>query len=54
MPIVAVTSYAMVVTARAPGAGCTGYIEKPINPDTFKDEIGKYLKTRLPGGGVQP
>jgi len=43
-PIVAVTSYAM------PGdrektieAGCTGYIEKPIDPDTFEVQVGKYL-----------
>jgi two-component system cell cycle response regulator DivK len=25
-------------------AGCTGYIEKPINPDTVISEIEKYLK----------
>jgi len=24
-------------------AGCTGYIEKPINPETFLAEIKKYL-----------
>ncbi len=42
-PIVAVTSYAM------PGdrekcleAGCTGYIEKPIDPDTFADQLERY------------
>jgi CheY-like chemotaxis protein len=27
-------------------AGCTGYIEKPINPDTFIAEIHKYLPKR--------
>ena len=33
VPIVAVTSYAMVGDReRALEAGCTGYIEKPINP----------------------
>ncbi len=44
VPIVAVTSYAM------PGdrentlaAGCTGYIEKPIDPDTFITQIERYL-----------
>ena len=25
-------------------AGCTGYIEKPINPETFMAEIEKYLE----------
>jgi DNA-binding response OmpR family regulator len=25
-------------------AGATGYIEKPINPDTFVAEIRQYLK----------
>jgi two-component system cell cycle response regulator DivK len=35
-PIVAVTSYAMPVDReRALEAGCSGYIEKPIDPDTF-------------------
>ncbi len=44
IPIIAVTSYAMVGDReKAFEAGCTGYIEKPINPDTFMDEINKYL-----------
>ncbi|RFF29479.1 response regulator [Wenzhouxiangella sediminis] len=44
-PIVAVTSYAM------PGdrenclaAGCTGYIEKPIDPARFADEVEQFLE----------
>jgi two-component system cell cycle response regulator DivK len=24
-------------------AGCTGYIEKPINPDIFIDQLKQYL-----------
>jgi two-component system cell cycle response regulator DivK len=44
VPIVAVTSYAMVGDReRALEAGCVGYIEKPINPDTFVDEVRRYL-----------
>ena len=44
VPIVAVTSYAMVGDReRILAACCTGYIEKPINPDTFMAEIEKYL-----------
>lgn len=39
-PIVAVTSYAMPGDReRAIEAGCSGYIEKPINPETFLAEI---------------
>ncbi len=42
--IVALTSFAMVGDKeKALNAGCTGYIEKPINPDTFTLEIEKYL-----------
>ncbi len=42
-PIVAVTSYAMVGDReKSLGAGCNGYIEKPINPDTFVAEIGRF------------
>ena len=36
IPIVAFTSYAMPGDReKAIAAGCTGYIEKPIDPDTF-------------------
>ena len=31
---------------RALEAGCNGYIEKPINPDTFRSQIEKYLKAQ--------
>ncbi len=44
IPIVALTSYAMVGDReKSLAAGCTGYIEKPINPDTFMAEIEKFL-----------
>lgn len=44
VPIIAVTSYAMVGDReRILSAGATGYIEKPINPETFVDEISRYL-----------
>ena len=45
VPIIAVTSYAMVGDReKIMEAGATGYIEKPINPDTFVAEILQYLK----------
>ena len=44
IPIVALTSFAMAGDReKALAAGCTGYIEKPINPETFIAEIEKYL-----------
>ncbi len=44
IPIIALTSFAMAGDReRALAAGCTGYIEKPINPDTFIAEIEKFL-----------
>ena len=43
-PIIAVTSYAMTGDReKALAAGCNGYIEKPINPDTFASEVGRCL-----------
>ncbi len=43
-PIVAVTSYAMVGDReKALEAGCNGYIEKPIDPDTFVQSLRTYL-----------
>jgi two-component system cell cycle response regulator DivK len=50
IPIVAVTSYAMPGDReKALEAGCTGYIEKPINPDTFVAEMERAL-SRPPEG----
>ena len=44
IPIVAVTSYAMVGDReKALASGCDGYIEKPINPETFVSEIERYI-----------
>lgn len=43
-PIVALTSYAMAGDReKALAAGCTGYIEKPINPKIFPAQIEEYL-----------
>ena len=44
VPIVAVTSYAMAGDReRTLEAGCTGYIEKPINPETFVAEMEEHI-----------
>ena len=44
-PMIAVTSYAMIGDReKSLASGCNGYIEKPINPDTFVKEISKLLK----------
>lgn len=45
IPIVAFTSYAMTGDKeRLCSAGCSGYLEKPINPETFMTYIEKYLR----------
>ncbi len=50
VPIVAVTSYAMPGDQeKALEAGCTGYIEKPINPETFVAELERALSAARTG-----
>ncbi len=45
IPVVAVTSYAMPGDReKAMASGCNGYIEKPIDPDTFVDEVEGYWR----------
>ncbi len=45
IPIVAVTSYAMAGDReRILAAGCNGYIEKPINPYSFAEEVEQHLR----------
>jgi two-component system, cell cycle response regulator DivK len=44
IPIVAVTSYAMAGDReKCLEAGAEGYIEKPINPESFVAEVEKFL-----------
>jgi CheY-like chemotaxis protein len=44
IPIIAITSYAMVGDKeKILAAGCTAYIEKPIEPETFIEELKKYI-----------
>lgn len=50
VPIVAVTSYAMAGDRdKALAAGCNGYIEKPINPDTFMDQVRLHMSSAKGG-----
>jgi len=49
-PIVAVTSYAMAGDReKVMEAGCNGYIEKPIDPDTFMTQVEQHLPVRTKG-----
>jgi two-component system, cell cycle response regulator DivK len=44
IPVIAVTSYAMVGDReKCLEAGAEGYIEKPINPESFAVEVEKFL-----------
>jgi two-component system, cell cycle response regulator DivK len=46
-PIVAVTSYAMPGDReKVMEAGCNGYIEKPIDPDTFAATVEQHFTVR--------
>ncbi len=44
IPVIAVTSFAMIGDKeKTLKAGCNGYIEKPIDPETFLAEMEKFL-----------
>ncbi|OGQ96731.1 MAG: two-component system response regulator [Deltaproteobacteria bacterium RIFOXYD12_FULL_57_12] len=48
IPIIAMTSYAMSGDREELlAAGCTGYIEKPIDPMTVMEEIGEILRGKV-------
>lgn len=52
VPIVAVTSYAMPGDReKALESGCDGYIEKPIDPDTFVNDIQAYCPAQQANEG---
>lgn len=54
IPIIAVTSYAMVGDReKALAAGCNGYIEKPIDPETFVAEIERFGAPSAPNRGAR-
>ena len=45
IPVIAVTSFAMQGDREmCMEAGAEGYIEKPIDPDTFVDEVEQFLR----------
>lgn len=49
IPIVAVTSYAMVGDReKVAAAGAEGYLEKPIDPETFVAQVERYFVPRGP------
>ena len=51
VPIIAITSYAMPGDReKALKAGCSDYITKPINPDTFMTNIEQYLSSQAKSG----
>jgi two-component system, cell cycle response regulator DivK len=48
IPIIAITANAMRGDReRSLSAGCDGYIEKPINIDTFLDQVDYFLKRKV-------
>ena len=51
IPIIAITSYAVPGDReKAMEAGCSDYITKPINPDTFMTGIEQYLDNQAQSG----
>lgn len=52
-PVIAVTSYAMVGDKeQALASGANGYLEKPIDPNTFVDEVESIVASLMCAQGV--
>ncbi len=52
--IVAVTSYAMVGDReKALAAGCNGYLEKPIDPETFVGDLERIVSLHVAAFGAR-
>ncbi|MCP5406150.1 MAG: response regulator [Chromatiaceae bacterium] len=50
IPIIAVTSFAMEGDRqKALAAGCSGYIEKPIDPETFVAQVERIVREKSSG-----
>ena len=50
IPLVAVTASAMAYDRdKAHAAGFDGYLSKPIDPETFVQQVEAFLQTRQPG-----
>lgn len=48
-PLIAVTSYAMMGDReKALAAGCNGYMENPVNPDSFVAEVEIFATLKNP------
>lgn len=55
VPIIALTSYAMPGDRdKALGAGCDGYIEKPLDPDRFASQIEEFLESETDADAADP
>ncbi len=53
IPIIAVTSYAMTGDReKCLAAGCSDYMEKPINPETFVGDIEKHFSNPSVNPGI--
>lgn len=54
IPVIALTSYAMKDDRqKSLDAGCAEYIQKPINPATFIEEITPFLDLEIPESGKE-
>jgi two-component system, OmpR family, response regulator len=47
-PVIVMTAYGMTMAIRAMLLGATGFLEKPLSPETIRDAVARHILAEVP------